>query len=66
MTEADEWLPASGSVVAAAEFHKMPLLVQTWDVKPMDCRKFPSVRNVFQLVCRVSTFHRKESPAADT
>ena len=66
MTEADEWLPASGSVVAAAEFHKMPLLVQTGDVKSMDCREFPSVRQCRQLIRRIATLHRKQSPAADT
>ena len=52
--------------MAAAEFHKMPLLVQTGDVKSMDFREFPSARNARELVRRVATLHGKESPAADT
>src|SRR5690242_4966600 len=44
----------------------MPLLVQTGNVKSMDCREFPSARNVRELLGRVAAFHREESPAADT
>jgi hypothetical protein len=62
-----DWsLPASGSVVAAAEFHKMPLLVQTWDVKSMDCGEFPYVGNVLELIGGIAALHRQESPTADT
>jgi hypothetical protein len=52
--------------VAAAEFHKMALLVQTRDDKSMDCGEFPAARNVRELVGGVAAFHREESPAADT
>ena len=43
-------LQAPWSIVAtAADFHKMPLFVQTGHVKSMDRREFPSARQLLQL-----------------
>jgi hypothetical protein len=57
---------SSDSVVAAADFHKMPLLVQTRNDKPMYRREFPATGQSLQLIRRIASLHREESPAADT
>ena len=31
-----------------------------------DRRKFPAIRKAFELLCRITAFHRKQSPATDT
>src|SRR5690606_39895852 len=51
-------------VVAAADFHKMPLLVQTGNGKSVDLREFPPARQPCELVGRIAAFHRKQSSAA--
>ena len=52
-------------VVTAADFHKVPLFVQAGHAKSMDGREFPAVRQFRELIVRIATFHRKQSPAAD-
>src|SRR5262245_10237955 len=44
----------------------MTFFVQTRNVNPMDRCEFPSTRQFFELLVRVSTLHREQSPAADT
>ena len=51
--------------MAAADFHKMPLFVQTGNVKPMYGGEFPSAGQRLELICWISTFHCQQATATD-
>jgi hypothetical protein len=54
---------ALNSVVAAADFHKMAFFVQTGNLKSMDGREFPPIRQLAELFFGIAPLHGEQSPA---
>src|SRR4051794_40044551 len=52
-------------VVAAADFHQMPLLIEPRNEEPMHCGQLPAVRQLFKFFFRITSLHREQPPATN-